>query len=340
MTGDSLNPLKVGKGRKSFGYINVVRSLPIMAELPIGVVRGSSKGPTMAVTGGLFPTEYDGIEAASRLCQMVNPQDLSGTLLIVPVVNMPCLQFRTPWFNLTESISPMDGANINSVFPGNLEGTVTEAIAYTLFRRVILKSDYHIDLRGGDLNESHLAYTMFLKLGKNKETDKKCEDIANVAGFKYTMAATREYPYTRRGSLIYEAVTRGICSVVFLSGLGYRTQPLRECVLSHVNGVTNAMKHLGMIKGRPVGSKEPDLLSATPNRIKTPVAGFFHANADQGDIVKRKQLLGEIVDMDGSQLARIISPVDGVVQVMLPRRLVYTGDTLFNVRTVAHRRKK
>jgi len=327
------DPFRIKKGKKRFGYISVVSSLAAKIDMPVCVINGSSDGPTFAVTGGLFPTEYAGVEAAARLYQLIDPEDLSGRLVIVPAVNLPCLQFRTPWFNLTQSISPMDGLSINSVFPGDPQGTVTRVVAHKLFNEIVLKSNYHVDLRGGDLNESHLVHTIYAIIGK--DIDKTCEEMAKVVGFEYVLPGTPEIGHTGKGTLIYEAVTRGVPSIITESGLGYRTQPSEDEITPHVEGVKNLLKHLGMIEGKPIRPKNQRFLDMAWQRVRAPVAGTFHAIADQGDIVKEGQLLGRITDIDGSELSRIVSPVDGVVHDMYPRRLVYSGDGLYTLLNVA-----
>lgn len=333
MNDDHHDLFKIEKGKKRFTYIKVIKSLAAHVEMPVGVVSGLSPGPIFAVTGGLFPMEYDGVEAASRLYHLIDPKQLSGTLIVVPVVNMPCLQFRTPWFSLNQSIGPVDGLNINSVFPGNPDGSATEVLAHRLFHDIIVKSDYHVDLRGGDRNESHLAHTIFLRTGR--EIDKKCEEMAKVFGLEYVLPGTREITHTGKGTLIYEAVTHDVASIISESGLGYRTQPLEECVMLHVEGVRNILKHTGMLEGTPVRPKNQRFLDMTWNRIKAPVSGIFHAIADQGDLVKKGTMLGRITDIDGSELSRILSPIDGVVHCMYPRRLVSSGDSLYTLLQIA-----
>lgn len=128
------NPLEVKPGSKRFGYVNVVDNLAVSVKMPFGVVHGAELGPTLMVTGGLYPTEYCGVEAASRLYRMLEPDSLRGRLISVPVVNMHSFQWRTRWINLgSTGTTPFDGKNVNSVFPGNPEGSLSDRIAYTLF---------------------------------------------------------------------------------------------------------------------------------------------------------------------------------------------------------------
>ena len=107
------------------------------------VVNGAHPGPTFVVTGGTYPTEFCGVEAAGRLFQSVPAANLTGKLVVVPVANMPVLQFRSPMFALTYSVSPFDGKMLASVFPGDPAGSPTEVLAHVLFERFIANADFH-----------------------------------------------------------------------------------------------------------------------------------------------------------------------------------------------------
>jgi len=321
-------PFKVKPGEKDFGYVEVINNLAARADMPVGVVHGSEEGPTFAVTGGLYPTEYCGVEAASRLYRMLEPKDLKGRFIVAPVVNMPVFRFRTPWLDLRSSITPMDGGNINNRFPGDPGGRLTSVIAHRLFA-ILSKADYHVDFRGGDLPESHLEHTIYLRIGE--EIDGTCETMAKVFGLEYVLPGTPEIGHTSPGTLIYELVTRGVPSIISEAGLGYRTQPLEEYVVAHVDGTLNLLRHLGMMEGEVKKPENQRFLDMEWQGVTAPVAGVFQAKADHGDILREGQLIGRITDLDGSTLSELLSPIDGVVHTMYVRRVVYPGDRLFTL---------
>ncbi|MBC8223568.1 succinylglutamate desuccinylase/aspartoacylase family protein, partial [Candidatus Bathyarchaeota archaeon] len=274
-------PLEVEPGSKDFGYVNVLDNLAAKVEMPVGVVNGGEPGPTLIVTGGLYPTEYCGVEAASRLYRLIEPEGLKGRFITVPVVNMPVFRFRTRWLNLRSSVTPFDGLNINAVFPGDPNGTPTRAVAHTLFQ-LVKEADYHVDFRGGDLPESHLDHTIYLKIGK--PIDETSEAMAEAFGLRYVLPGTPEIGHTSPGTLIYEAVAAGTASIISEAGLGYRTQPLEEFVMAHVDGTVNLLKHFGMLEGELKKPEWQRFLDMEWRGGTAPVARGFPPPAAPGDI--------------------------------------------------------
>lgn len=322
------DPSSVKMGEKYFGYRTLRNDLASHVYIPVGIIKGPKDGPVITVTGGLLANEFCGVEAASRLYSMVDPNSIKGMLMIIPVVNMMCLQHRTPWYQIQNSYTPFDGKHLNRCFPGDLDGSPSDVLSYHVLHDYILKSDVHVDFRGGDLHESHVEHTITSVTGG--EIDDKCIELANVFGMRFTLPR----PSTNSaGTLIYETVKRGVPSIISESGLGYRTQPLEEFIQLHIDGTINLMKHIGMMNGQPLKPKSQFFIYDGA-KVKAGASGMFHAYLDQGDELKAGQVIGKITGLDNSVIREIVSPFDGVVHEMLPRRLVYPTDTVYSICTV------
>lgn len=329
------NPGLVSPGEKDWGYITILDSLSVKFDMPVMVVNGRFEGPTFSVTAGLYPLEYCGVEAAARLYQSIDPEILTGKLVIVPVVNMPVFQFRTPMFALTKSLSPMDGLDITRVFPGKPDGSATEVLAYRLFQDVIVQSDYHVDLRGGELLESHLAHTIYLQ--DAGDLNKTLHEMGTVFGLPYCLPSRRDISHTQPGTLVNEAISHNIPSIISESGLGYNTQPGDEEVNGHTTGVINLLKHFGMLEGTPEIPSTQYYLKPDRVRIPAPISGIFKHIPDQGDFVSAGEIIGSITDLDGSILCNITAPVDAIVHEMMPRRLVNIDDRIYSLAEIGER---
>ena len=322
----------VQPNQKDWGYINVLDTLAAQFDMPVMVINGAAPGKTFTVTAGLYPLEYCGVEAAARLYQQIDPGQLRGKVVIIPVVNMPVFQFRTPMFALTQSLTPMDRLDITKVFPGDPSGSVTEVLAHRLFHDFILGSDYHVDLRGGELLESHLVHSIFLQGTDN--LDETLREMGTKFGLEYCLSSRSDISHTQPGSLVYEAIARGIPSIISESGLGYNTQPSEEEIAGHVTGVLNLLKHYGLLPGEPEIPAQQFYLKPDRIRVLAPVAGIFKHIYDQGEFVKENESIGTICDLDGTILSEIKAPCDAIVHEMMPRRLVYSGDRIYSLAVV------
>jgi predicted deacylase len=86
-----IGELDAGPGTKRFGTTKVAETSTYNVKIPIMVVNGRAEGPTLCLTGGTRPVEYPGIEAVIRLANRLNPEKLRGTVIGVPIMNMPGL---------------------------------------------------------------------------------------------------------------------------------------------------------------------------------------------------------------------------------------------------------
>src|ERR1700759_2896531 len=84
---------------------------------PVVTVAGERAGPVLFVNAGVHGGEYPAIEAVIRLGKTIDPKQISGTVILMPVLNLPAFKTRTPF------VCPMDGVNPNRVFPGDPGGS-------------------------------------------------------------------------------------------------------------------------------------------------------------------------------------------------------------------------
>src|ERR1017187_4981609 len=111
-------------GQKATGYIGVPAGVDAAASIPVIVVNGARPGPVLALVAGSHGTEYASILALQKLAQAADPAELSGTLIIVPLINVPSFAQKVPHVN------PVDGKNMNRFYPGRPDGTQTERVSW------------------------------------------------------------------------------------------------------------------------------------------------------------------------------------------------------------------
>lgn len=109
-------------------------------RVPIVVIKGASEGPVFTIVTGVHGYEYPPIVATQQLLAEIDEMKLKGTAVLIPIANLDSFFARTPFVN------PKDGLNLNKVFPGNPDGTVTERIAHLITSRIIPVSDVFLDI--------------------------------------------------------------------------------------------------------------------------------------------------------------------------------------------------
>ena len=134
-------------GQKAFGTIEVPPGSDAAASIPVAVLRGAKPGPVLALVSGLHGTEYASIIALEKLIQSLDPGQISGTVIILPLVNIPSFEQKVPHVN------PVDGKSMNRFYPGKADGTQTERALFAITRQIVERCDYLIDYHGGDLDE-------------------------------------------------------------------------------------------------------------------------------------------------------------------------------------------
>ena len=102
-------------------------SAPSPSDIPLTLVNGSRPGPRVVITAGVHGGEFTPIDAAVRLADRLDPDEVHGQVIICPVANPPAV------YQGRLNISPVDGVNLNRVFPGDPAGGPTERLAAWLF---------------------------------------------------------------------------------------------------------------------------------------------------------------------------------------------------------------
>jgi predicted deacylase len=137
-----------GPGQKKSGFILVPGGGDgPEIQIPVTIINGVKPGPVLALTAGVHGYEYPPILTLQRLRQKLDPSRISGAVVMVHVVNIPSFFKRSIYYN------PHDWKNQNRVFPGKIDGSMTERIAYQVTHEVLDQCDYHLDLHCGDDEE-------------------------------------------------------------------------------------------------------------------------------------------------------------------------------------------
>ena len=294
------------------GWANLLVPLCVISNGP---------GPTVLLLAGNHGDEYPGQVAIQHLWRQLSPADITGRLILIPTLNPPAALAAT-------RLSPLDGRNFNRCFPGNPQGTPSEILAHFLSSVLFPLADVVIDLHTGgrSLNFVPCAHSHM---------------VDNPAQFAATEAFLTEFCFlytdvAGAGLLPSEAERQGKLVVTTELGGGEPVPALVHRLTQ--SGLSNVLRHLGLLKGPPIPRLQPARWVQSLHRDDyrfAPLSGLFEAVADLAAPVVPGQLLGRILDLEDPDRPplEILSPSAGVLIANRAPSRVAQGDC---VAVIAH----
>ena len=306
------------RGERVQGWLTIGETPAGPLRVPLVIINGHDDGPTLCLTAGVHAAEYAPIDAAMRLLQMIQPNSLRGAVIVVPVVNMRMFEHRSGF------VSPLDGLNLNKIAPGRNDGSISEILADVLLREVIGAAEYHIDLHAGDLGEMLLPFGGYSLTG-NADLDRKGEALARAYSPSLISLATPDGtipPFP--GSLNFSATRNGVVSILAESG-GNGT--LEEAdVQTHLDGVQNIMRYLGMLEGAAPPADAPRIAARDRIVVRAARSGLVRLLVRLGDEISAGQELAEIRNVFGEIVEVLRAPGSCIAGLIWTHKVVNTGD--------------
>ena len=315
----AVGTIKAETGTKASGFLEVpgIAGKDEGTRIPVTVIHGARPGPVLGLVAGTHGYEYSPIVAMQRLPAKISPKELSGTVIIVHVANMPSFLGRTIYY------SPVDGKNLNRVYPGRADGTISERIASVITREVIDKSDYVVDLHCGDGNEALRPYSYWMTSG-SPEVNEKSKAMALAFGLDHIVIDTERTKDPANSVYTSNtAITRGKPSITTETG-GMGRVDTNGADLAEA-GVFNLMRHFGMLPGEP--RRAEHVVWIDKNEVlRSPETGTFHARVEPGHTVAQGTLLGILTDFFGNPVMEFRAPFAGVVLYVVATPPVNKGE--------------
>ena len=153
------------RGTKVTGAIHIPDGVDKGLDIPVSVIHGKESGKVLALIAGTHGYEYTSILALQRLLPELDPSRMKGSVILVHMANPETFYSRRIYVS-------SDGKNLNRVYPGKKDGTISERIAEAITREVIDQSTNVIDMHSGDGNESLRPYSYWMT-GNDKAVDAK-----------------------------------------------------------------------------------------------------------------------------------------------------------------------
>ena len=318
------------RGQKVTGVIAVPAGVDAATSIPVAVVHGAKPGPVLALVSGAHGTEYASIIALEKLIGLLNPAEISGTVIVVPLVNIPSFEQKVPHVN------PVDGKSMNRMYPGKMDGTQTDRASYLITKQVVEQCDQLIDLHGGDLDESLRPYSYWTKTG-NENQDRISREMVLAFGLDHIIISA-DRPKDPNASRYLEntATTRGKPSITVEAGHAGTVEP--EDLWALINGCLSTMRYLKMLPGAPSPIERPVWVEKIVT-IASDQTGIFYPLVRRGTYVEQGMRVGYVTDYVGKTIFEARASAAGVVLYICAVPSMIKGATIANVGVVANQNK-
>jgi uncharacterized protein len=325
------SPFAVGSasaapGQKATGHLEVPAGVDPGTNIPVVLVNGAKPGPVLALVSGAHGTEYASILAVERLIVDLDPAEISGTVILIPLVNIASFEQKVPHVN------PVDNKSMNRCYPGKADGTQTDRASFLITKQVVDRSDFLIDFHGGDLDESLRPYAYWGPTG-NDSQDRISKEMVLSFGLDHIIIwHDRPSDLAASRYLDNTAALRGKPSIVVEAG--YAGTVETDDVALLVNGALSCMRALKMLPGKPHYIENPVWLEKIVD-LSSDGPGIWYPLVKRGSYVQEGMKLGYITDYFGRVILEPRAPAAGVVLHVNAVPSLKKGDNIANLGVVA-----
>ncbi len=297
-------------GRRTFELPIAGLSTGTSMGLPISVVHGTRRGPRMWVSAAIHGDELNGIEIIRRLLAKLDPTELRGTVIAVPIVNV--------FGFITQSRYLPDRRDLNRSFPGSARGSLAGRLASLFMSEIVQHADFGIDLHTGSNHRTNLPQI---------RADLEHEETLRLANA--FAAPVMMHSRTRDGSLRAAAVSQGKPCLLFEGGEAQRFDNFSIRV--GLRGVERVMHALGMLRGTPRPPRTPSVRAVSSTWLRAKRSGILTVDVELGARVEKGQRMGAIHEPLGDRVSLIKASADGLVIGMALNPPVNRGDAILHV---------
>jgi uncharacterized protein len=279
------------------------------APTPVLVVNGVREGPTLCLTAAVHGDELNGIEIVRRVMHGIEPEELSGAVIGVPIVNLQ-------GFHRGSRYLP-DRRDLNRHFPGSPSGSAAARIAHSLLNEIVRHCSALVDIHTGSFHRTNLPQIR--------------ADLKNTAVLEFTQgfgALVVLQSAAAVGTLRRAATDAGVPTVTLEIG-----EPLRIQVGAVDEGVKSiaSLLHSMDMYASPEFWDEPKPVYYESRWIRADHGGILLAEVELGDSVSKGDRLGTVIDPISNLHGEIRSPVNGRVLGMAVNQFVMPGYAAFRI---------
>lgn len=279
-------------------------------RVPVTVVNGAHPGPTICLSAAAHGDELNGIEVVRRVAHEWDHDELNGTLVCLPVMNVPA-------FIAQERYLPIYDRDLNRSFPGDPESTSAKRMAHTIFTNFIEPCDIGLDFHTSTRGRSNMLHV---------RADMSDETVSRLArSFGSNVIIDSEGP---PGTLRREASDQGTPTITIEMGEAHRFQ--RELIEQALRGVESVFAEYGVREYAAVNwpGWRTVIVSGEKTWLRSDVGGIVEMHVEQGSIVQEGETICTITNPFKISSDTVNAPFTGLLVGVLENPVVYPGNPL------------
>ncbi len=259
-------------------------------QFPVIVAAGKKDGPTLWINGTVHGDELNGSYAAWEICRELEPDLLCGNLVVTPICNVNAFYDR-------QKVSGLDYLDMDTVFPGNPKGMLTQRIAAALYREIKSNATALINFHTMATPYTANPYTVRkIVPGVDGTVNQVAEGMQRAFGAKANCvvdlnSAANELPGVTNGALDITCLRDGIPAFMGEIGQGGRIDD--KAVESAKAGIVNVMRYLKMLDGE-IKKEKNQLLITRRKFLYADKGGITRLLVKPGEIVKGGERLLQV----------------------------------------------
>ncbi|MCT4642962.1 MAG: M14 family metallopeptidase [Bacteriovoracaceae bacterium] len=267
-------------------------SLGVPWKIPLVVIRGIKKGPVVGITAAIHGDELNGISTIFKLIDYLDPKELKGTLILVPIGNVPGYLMNQRFFS--------DNVDLNRIMPGKVGGNSSSLYAHLFTSKIISKFDYLLDLHTASHGRVNSLYI---------RADLESEQTRTLAYLQNPQIIVQKYDES--GTLRAWANEKNIPAITIEIGNPNAFQ--HNLIDETLDGIVNTLRHLKMLSGQVKDMVTDAYICDHSYWIYSKNGGIVDVNVKLADKVKKGQCIAKVFNVFGQIKEEVLADRDGIV---------------------------
>jgi hypothetical protein len=280
-------------------------------RIPVTIINGPRAGPTVFLSAAIHGDELNGIEVVREVAQEWDHDDVSGTIVCLPVLNVQ-------GFTAQERYLPIYERDLNRAFPGKKGSTSSNRIAHRIYHNFIAPCDFGLDFHTstrGRTNMFHVRADM---------DDEGVARLARAFGTNLIMAGAGSSGMLRR-----EATEDGVPTITLEMGEAHRFE--RELIDHALAGIRSVFAEYGIYEQETVrwpGWRTVVEGWSEKTWLRADAGGIVEMRHERGDLVEEGETICRITNPFKTDATVVEAPFTGLLVGVLENPVVYPGNPL------------